>query len=126
MWGWKRKPSRDGFPKGFRVQRIRVASAMAVSDRTGPAIAKYFREHPETAKALLLECADKRFTPSTFISEHKNGSFSVGWFTRDAQRECVKQFENLADAATDYLVFSLGKTRWTPGESQSSEPIAPE
>ena len=47
-----------------------------------------------------------------------DGSFKVGWFTRDAQCECVKEFENLADAATDYLLFSLGKGRWTPIDAQ--------
>ena len=35
---------------------------------------------------------------------------------RDAQYECVKEFENLANVATDYLLFSLGKGRWNPRE----------
>jgi hypothetical protein len=111
---WKRKPSRDGFPQGFRVQRIGIMRAVAVSDLSGPEIVKYLREHPETAKALLGESYDKRYTPSTFIFENGDGSFRVGWLTRGAQHECVKEFENLADAATDYLLFSLGKSRWTP------------
>jgi hypothetical protein len=38
----------------------------------------------------------------------------VGWFTRDAKYQCVQEFSTLADAATDYLLFSLGKGRWTP------------
>jgi hypothetical protein len=116
MWHWKRNPRRDGFPSGFKVQRIGVTSAAAISDLPGTEIAKYLREHPGTAKALLDESYDKRYTPATFISENGDGSFRVGWFTRDAQYDSVKEFENLTDAATDYLLFSLGKGRWTPGE----------
>jgi hypothetical protein len=117
--GLRRKPSMDGFPQGFRIQRIGVTSAVALSDLPGAEIAKYLPEHPDIAKALLDECSDKRYTPSTVISENGDGSFSVGWLRRDVQYECVKKFQNLADAATDYLLFSLGKRRWTPSESQA-------
>jgi hypothetical protein len=86
---------------------------MAISDRPSSEIARYLHEHPETAKALLSESQDKRFTPSSFISEEADG-FSVGWFTRDAKYECVQKFSELPDAATDYLLFSLGKSRLMP------------
>ncbi len=89
-------------------------AARAVSELPAPDIARYFSEHPEIAKALLGESYDKRFTPSTFIIEEGNGLFTVGWLTRDARSECLKEFSHLADAATDYLLFSLGKGRWTP------------
>jgi hypothetical protein len=114
MWGWKQKPNKDGFPKKFRVQHIGVARAVAISDLPSSAIADYFREHPETARALLGESCDKRYTPSTFITENGDGSFTVGWITRNAQSECVREFQSLAEAATDYLLFSLGKSRWNP------------
>jgi len=115
MWIRRRKPILpEGFPQGFEVQRIRVTGAKAISELPPPDIASYFREHPETARALLSESYDKRFTPSTFIVEEGNGLFRVGWFTRDANYKCVKEFSDLADAATDYLLFSLGKRRWTP------------
>jgi hypothetical protein len=114
VWIWKRKPGKEGFPPGFKVQRIGVTSAVAISGFPGAEIAEYFREHPGTAKALLGESYDKRYTPSTFISENGDGSFRVGWFTRDAKYDSIKEFQNLADAATDYLLFSLGKGRWTP------------
>lgn len=113
MWGWRRKPNKDGFPKGFRAQRIGVAAAKAISTLPPSDIARYLREHPETARALLIESYDKRFTPSSFISEDREG-FRVGWFTREAKYECVREFSDLADAATDYLLFSLGKGRWAP------------
>jgi hypothetical protein len=114
MWNWIRKPGRDGFPKHFRVQFIGVAAAKAISHLPPPEIAKYFREHPETARALLVESSDKRFTPSSFIAEEGIGLFRVGWYSAETGYECTKDFADLADAATDYLLLSLGKTRWTP------------
>src|ERR1700687_1531444 len=114
MWNWRRKPSRDGFPTRFRVQRIGVTAAKAISDLPASEIATYFREYPETARALLVESYDKRFSPSSFIAEEGSGLFRVGWYSRDTGYECVREFSTLADAATDYLLFSLGKSRWTP------------
>jgi hypothetical protein len=114
MWNWTRKQSRDGFPKRFRVQSIGVKAAKAISHLPASEIARYFREHPETARALLMESCDKRFTPSSFLAEEGSGLFRVGWYSTDMGYECVKDFVDLADAATDYLLFSLGKARWTP------------
>src|SRR5690349_12803259 len=116
MWSLRRK-RRDGFPIGFRVQRIGVEAAKAISDLPAEEVVTYLRSVPETAKALLNESCDKRFSPSTFITEHGGGGFSVGWFTRDAEYQCVQTFSTLADAATDYLLFSLGKGRWMPPQS---------
>ena len=103
----------EGFPKGFRAQRMGTSAAMAISELPASDIARHLREHPEIGEALLSESYDKRFTPSSFIAERGNG-FRVGWFTRDAKYECVQECSNLSDAATDYLLFSLGKGRWTP------------
>lgn len=92
-----------------------MAEAIAVARLPAEEIARYFREHPHISKALLYESNDKRFTPSSFIDEG-GGGFRVGWFTRDAKYEVVQEFADLADAATDYLLFSLGKGRWKPQE----------
>lgn len=119
MWGRRRRPINDEFPKGFRVQRIGIAAAKAVADLPPAEIAVYFRDHPEDAKDLLNESYDKRFRPSSFIEE-EGGGFRVGWFSSRFEYECVKQFSNLADAATDYLLFSLGKGRWTPSQPLDS------
>lgn len=105
----------EGFPEGFKVQRIEINAARAISGFPPSDIAKYFREHPETARALLLDSYDKRYTPATYIEEKGNG-FTVAWFTRDLKRQCVQEFSDLSDAATDYLLFSLGKGRWTPAK----------
>jgi hypothetical protein len=103
------------FPEEFEVQLIGVAAAKAIADLQPEDIARYFREHPRVAHGLLLESYDKRFTPSSFLTEEPDG-FKVGWFSSRLEYKCVKQFRNLADAATDYLLFSLGKGRWTPPE----------
>ncbi len=114
MWFWRRKKTiPEGFPEGFKVQHIGISAAIAVSTLPAADIARYFREHPEIAGALLGESYDKRYTPSTFIEEKAN-RFRVGWFTRNATYHSVQEFSTLADAATDYLLFSLGKGRWTP------------
>jgi len=96
------------------VQFVGVPAAKAISNLSAAEIATYMRRVPETAKALLNESYDKRCSPSTFISEDAGGGFSVGWFSTDKGYECVQSFSDLGDAATDYLLFSLGKGRWTP------------
>jgi hypothetical protein len=111
MWSWRQISIEDGFPQGFKIQRIGIEPANSISDLTPADIARYFRDNPLTAERLLAESYNKRFTPSTFIEE-QGGGFTVGWYSK--QRECVREFSNLADAATDYLLFSLGKGRWTP------------
>lgn len=114
MWPWRRKKTApEGFPEGFKVQRIDISAAIAISELPAAEIAGYFREHPEIADALLGESYDKRYTPSTFIEE-EGKRFRVGWVTRNATDHCVQEFSNLADAATDYVLFSLGKGRWVP------------
>jgi hypothetical protein len=120
MWGRVRRPGNDDFPDGFRIQRIGVDAAKAVAKLSPEEIASYFREHPEVAKDLLRESYDKRYSPSSFISEENSG-FLVGWFSTPFGCECQRQFSNLPDAATDYLLFSLGKGRWTA--SEATDPI---
>jgi hypothetical protein len=111
--------ARDQFPPGFRAQHIRVAPAVAVCQLPPPEIAQYFRDNIDVAQALLTESYDKRYEPSSFISE-ETGGFSVGWYSRQSGSQCVKRFSDLADAATDYLLFSLGRGRWTPPTSAAS------
>lgn len=118
MWSWRRKPIAEDFPEGFKVQRIGIEPANSISDLPPAEIAKYFRDNPQTAERLLAESYDKRFTPSAFIEE-ESGGFRVGWYSK--QRECVREFSNLADAATDYVLFSLGRGRWTPPGTRGIE-----
>jgi len=116
---WKRKLFGEGFPRGFRVQRVGVSAALAVCELAPEQIAAGFRRDPFPAKQLLEESYDKRYSPSTFISEENSG-YSVGWYSTRSGYECVRRFSNLEDAATDYLLFSLGKGRWTETEITTS------
>jgi hypothetical protein len=111
MWFWKRRSFGDDFPEGFRVQRIKIADAMAIAELAPDRIATYFRRNPATADRLLSESYDKRYSPSTFITEQGNG-YVVGWVAPRKGYQSQRRFSNLADAATDYLLFSLGKGRW--------------
>lgn len=106
---------KNGFPDDFKVQRIGVRAALAIADLPPEDVAAYFRSHLETAEALLTESYDKRFEPSSFIKEENDG-FSVGWFSQKNRYQCIQHFSHLADAAADYLLFSLGKERWTNPE----------
>jgi len=105
-----------GFPKDFRPQRVRLANATTLAELPPIAIVNYFRDNPSAARELLLESGDKRFTPSTFI-EGRGKTYRVGWLSSEIKFECEASFQNLADAATDYLLFSLGKSRWLPGKA---------
>jgi hypothetical protein len=111
MWFWKRKAFGDDFPVDFRVQRIGISDAVAVAGLPSDQIADYFRKNPVTAERLLSESYDKRYSPSTFIAEQAEG-YLVGWSSSRGGYLCQRQFSNLADAATDYLLFSLGRGRW--------------
>jgi hypothetical protein len=59
MWFWKRRSFGDDFPEGFRVQRIRIADAIAIAELPPDQIAAYFRRNPVVADRLLLESYDK-------------------------------------------------------------------
>jgi hypothetical protein len=118
MWWFKKRVPGDGFPSGFKIQRIGIDAAKGLENRPPLEIARYFRDHPNTAKNLMSESYDKRYSPSSFIAE-EGGEFRVGWYSKDNEYECVARFSNLADAATDYLLFSRGKGRWRPPEANN-------
>lgn len=99
----------EGFPADFTVQKIEAVSVKALSKLSAPEIAAYLSRNPSVAADLLLESYDKRFTPSTFLTGHGD-EYRVGWFSRRGY-EYERQFATLTDAATDYVLFSLGKGR---------------
>ena len=102
-----------GFPKGFRGHGVKLAVSRTLVDLPAPEIVAFFRRNEYMAEALFAEACDKRFTPSSFVSRRAHGTFEVGRLTRKGKTECVRRFSELADAAADYLLFSLGKSRWT-------------
>ena len=119
MWFWKRRSFGVDFPKGFRVQRIGITEAIAIAELPPEQIAAYFRRNPAIADRLLSESYDKRYSPSTFITEQSEG-YLVGWTSARSGYQSQRRFSKLEDAATDYLLFSLGKRRWIPPDSADS------
>jgi hypothetical protein len=117
MWPWNRQKQREGFPPNFAVQKIGITPANAISHLPAPEIVAYFPgESISNAGRLLAESYDKRYSPSTFIAE-EGDEYRVGWYSNGYQ--CEKRFTNLADAAADYLLFSLGRKRWSPPDDRS-------
>jgi hypothetical protein len=114
VWWFRRRVPSDGFPKEFNIQPIGIDAAKRVANLPPAEIVNYFRDHPNTAKNLLTGSYDKRCSPSSFITEKLKG-FQVGRFRR-AMGMSASGSSSLADAATDYLLLSRGKGRWTsPG-----------
>lgn len=96
-------------PDDFQVQRLNVESVPSTELPTVE-IVEYFRCNPAVAEALWLESVDKRYSPSTFLSE-ADGRYFVGWYSRVGGSQCVREFLHLEEAAADYLLFSAGKRR---------------
>jgi hypothetical protein len=111
LWTWRRP--KEGFPRGFSVQTVNISAAGEILQLDPPEIAVFFRKHPKIAEDLFCESGDKRYSPSTFFTR-RGSKFAVGWFTRKSTEEVVREFDDLADAATDYLLFSRGICRWDP------------
>ncbi|MGV3528250.1 MAG: hypothetical protein ACO1OO_05090 [Flavisolibacter sp.] len=63
----------------------------------------YLRQRPELCDKILQFSYDQRCSPATFIEEHEN-AYRVGWFDKD--REEIKTFDKLYEAATDFVLFS--------------------
>ncbi len=63
----------------------------------------YLKYRPELCDKILQFSYDKRFTPSTFIEEYDH-VYRVGWFDKD--REQLRTFDKLYEAATDFVLFS--------------------
>lgn len=73
----------------------------------------YLRQKSELCDKILQFSYDKRYSPSTFIEEY-NEVYRVGWFDKD--REQVKTFDTLYEAATDFILFS-----WNLGRLEREE-----
>ncbi len=72
---------------------------------------------------VVEQCGDKRYTPSTAIS-FRNGVFEVYWFEPGSMKY-VNYFSDLAEAVTDYLLFSCGKGRWKSSGNPGNSSINP-
>lgn len=80
----------------------------------------YLRRRPELCEKILQFSYDKRCSPSTFIEEQEN-TYRVGWFDND--REQIKTFDKLYEAATDFVLFSWNLGRLERGEHRLPKQI---
>ena len=80
---------------------------------------KYLEAHPEVCKTLLNDSYDKRYSPSTFIEEMKDGKYRVGWVTWNDNPliNQIRVFPAFWEAAADYVLFSWGLPRLTKEQS---------
>ena len=78
---------------------------------TSAQLLEYFMQNPEICQRLFNDSGDKRYTPSTFITVNKHGKYFVGMLDRNAQEHDVESFDTLAEAVTDYVLFSLKLNR---------------
>jgi hypothetical protein len=101
----------EPFPSDFKPQPVRLPNAIILSSLPPSEVATYFEQHPEAATDLISESANKRYSPTTCIAV-KHSGFRVGWYSSAAGWQSVMNFVSRSDAATDYLLFSLGKGRW--------------
>ena len=74
---------------------------------TSDQLLEYFVQNPKLCKRLFNDSGDKRYTPSTFITMNKKGKYLVGMLDRNVQEHDVESFDTLAEAVTDYVLFSL-------------------
>jgi hypothetical protein len=75
---------------------------------TSHQLLSYFQSHPDQCLQLLIDCGDKRYSPSPFIS-FTNNNYEVGMYDKGSSE--VQIFSTLENAATDYVLFSIGLPR---------------
>lgn len=67
-------------------------------------LAAYFREHPQIAEKHLLKSAQRPYHDMPVL-ESLNGKYRVAWMHHGEAKD-VKNFDNLFDAATEYIMYS--------------------
>jgi|WetSurMetagenome_2_1015567.scaffolds.fasta_scaffold278239_2 hypothetical protein len=111
-------------PVGYRPQILGLNYFQSIVELPPVDIVAYFRANPGAVEKVLEQCSDKRYTPSTAITQ-LGDLYKVGWFETSGWR-FVYEFKDLSEAVTDYLLFSFGKGRWRsskdPWVSPSGEP----
>ena len=121
MWFWKRRSFGDDFPEGFRVQRIRIADAIAIAELLPDQIADYVRRNPVVADRLLLESYDNRYSRQLSSRSKVKATLLAGFPpARDTNPSDGSPNWQMQMRPTDYLLFSLGKGRWTAPDSVDS------
>jgi len=99
-------------PYGYSLKRMRrVENVRKFLTFTPNQLLEYLVKHPKTCQRLFDDCGDKRYSPSTFITMNKKGKYFVGMLGWDVVERDVETFDTLAEAVTDYVLFSLKMKR---------------
>ena len=104
--------SEYGYPKWASDHHNRLKKYLTF---TPDQLLEYLRQHHELCEKLWGDCADKRVSASTVFQKNmRTLEYEVGFFDvsrkPDYHRE-FRSFETIEEAATDYVLFSLGMPR---------------
>jgi hypothetical protein len=71
----------------------------------------------------MLDSYDKRYAPSTFLQEWENNQYRVGWVKAagDPSITDIRVYSSLADATSDYVLFSWGYPRLSKDQASWHE-----
>jgi len=95
-----------GYPTSTADQKEFLVKSLTF---TADQLLEYSQEHLDLCKQLFTDSGDKRSSPNTFMSMNKNGQYIVGLYDKGMQD--TQTFDTLAEAITDYVLFSLGLQR---------------
>ncbi len=68
----------------------------------------YLHQHPETCEKLQMHSENQRSSPNTFL-QSQGDRYRVGWYESGVKD--IQMFDNLEEAAADYVLFTLGFPR---------------
>jgi hypothetical protein len=78
----------------------------------------FYKKTPEICENILIVSSDKRYAPSTFISQYKNDQYRVGWVTIGKEPiSQIRVFASYPAAVADYVLFSWGYPRLTSDQA---------
>lgn len=100
--------NQEELPSGFQPQTSGLSKFASLVGRAPDEIVIFLRKHPGRCKKALMQSYNKRCVASTFI-EAVGDTFCVGWF--DRERKYMRFCADFAEAVTDYLLFSFGRSR---------------
>lgn len=84
----------------------------------------FLKCRPDVCHKLSLASSDKRHTPSTFFDEKEDGQYLVGWVNGADTMPTIVDihvFNQLYEAAADYVLFSWDLPRLTALDALFSE-----
>src|SRR6516162_5233305 len=104
------------FPEDFKAPEPGTFIPPGLADNSPEDLHRHFLEQQRSGRLLLTFSDRKQCVPRSFIKEDDDTWFTVGWHSEKFGQKSLRRFFSLADAATDYVLFSFGKCRFNPSE----------